>query len=163
MVGPFPIAAVDDYVIAKLVAEEGVPITLHKERDSAERYAILAPPGKDMRVVCVGCFHPEMTLFNDSRCKKVSSYCQHWDMNKGARRNECNILSKNAKTGWQMLPQMIWICCRKRWTIRALKLWISCPSVNSSCFTSNLTGITEVSGNPLFMCTMLKIGLSSCC
>jgi hypothetical protein len=89
MVGPFPVTAIDDYVRSKLVVGQGVPVTLYEERNGVGRYAILAPPGKDMRVVCVGCFHPEMTLFDDSRCKKVSSYCQHWDMNKGSRRNEC--------------------------------------------------------------------------
>ena len=91
MVGPFTVEAVDDYVRAKLVVEQKVPITLYEERDGEPRYAILAPPGKDLRIVCVGCFQPGMTLFDDSRCKKISSYCQHWDMNKGLglRRNEC--------------------------------------------------------------------------
>jgi hypothetical protein len=96
MVGPFPVSMVDDYVRAKLVAKDGVPITLYETKeDGAERYAILAPPGKEMRVVCVGCFQPGMSLFDDSRCKKISSYCQHWDNNKGERRDKCKAISPN--------------------------------------------------------------------
>jgi hypothetical protein len=90
MVGPFAVSAVDDYVRAKLVVKEGVPITLYETKeDGTERYAVLAPPGKEMRVVCVGCFQPGMSLFDDSRCKKISSYCQHWDNNKGVRKHSC--------------------------------------------------------------------------
>jgi hypothetical protein len=55
MVGPFPVTAVDDYVRSKLVVEQGVPVTLYEERDGVRCYAVLTPPGKDMRVVCVGC------------------------------------------------------------------------------------------------------------
>jgi hypothetical protein len=96
MVGPFPVTAVDDYVRAKLVAEDQVPITLYEEKDDGtERYAILAPPGKEMRVVCVGCFQPGMSLFDDSRCKKISSYCQHWDNKNGERRDKCKAISPN--------------------------------------------------------------------
>jgi hypothetical protein len=101
MVGPFPVAAVSDYVRAKLVATEKVPITLHEVNDEGEeRYAVLAPRGKELRVLCVGCFKPNVSLFDNSRCKNVSSYCQHWDMNAKLNlcRHECKSVSPNTLT-----------------------------------------------------------------
>lgn len=79
-VGPFHVSDVTDYVRGDLVAKQKVPITLEQKG----RYAILAPPGKDLRIVCVGCFEPGMSLNDDRKCKKISSYCQHWEgVNKG--------------------------------------------------------------------------------
>jgi hypothetical protein len=79
-VGPFHVSDITDYVRGDLVAKQKVPITLEQKG----RYAILAPPGKDLRIVCVGCFEPGMSLNDDRKCKKISSYCQHWEgVNKG--------------------------------------------------------------------------------
>ena len=87
--GPFPVSAIDDDVRVRVVKEQGVPITLYENRDGIERYAILAPPGKEMRVVCNGCFKPGMSLFDDRRCQRISSYCQHWDTKGGVRKHIC--------------------------------------------------------------------------
>jgi hypothetical protein len=79
-VGPFHVSDITDYVRGDLVAKQKVPITLEQKG----RFAILAPPGKDLRIVCVGCFEPGMSLNDDRKCKKISSYCQHWEgVNKG--------------------------------------------------------------------------------
>lgn len=79
-VGPFHVSDITDYVRGDLVAKQKVPITLEQKG----RYAILAPPGKELRIVCVGCFEPGMSLNDDRKCKKISSYCQHWEgVNKG--------------------------------------------------------------------------------
>jgi hypothetical protein len=74
-VGPFRVSDITDYVRGDLVAKQKVPIMLEQKG----RYAILAPPGKELRIVCVGCFEPGMSLNDDRKCKKISSYCQHWE------------------------------------------------------------------------------------
>lgn len=74
-VGPFQPSEITDYVRCDLVMKQKVPIVLEQRG----RYAVLAPPGKDLRIVCLGCFEPNMSLTNDRKCKKVSSYCQHWE------------------------------------------------------------------------------------
>jgi Holliday junction resolvase len=71
--GPFKVSDITDYVRGNLVAQQRVPITIEQKG----RYAILAPPGKDLRIICVGCFEPGMSLNDDRKCKKISSYCQH--------------------------------------------------------------------------------------
>jgi hypothetical protein len=86
--GPFPVSAITDYVRGVLVTQQGLPIIL---QDGA-RFAVLAPPNKELRIVCAGCFTPGMSLFDDSKCKKVSSYSQHWDTRKGDRKESCKAL-----------------------------------------------------------------------
>jgi hypothetical protein len=71
--GPFKISDITDWVRGNLVVQQKVPITIEQKG----RYAILAPPGKDLRIICVGCFEPGMSLNDDQKCKKISSYCQH--------------------------------------------------------------------------------------
>jgi len=83
--GPYTVNAVDDYVRGRIVAQQMKPVVLQ----DGERYAILAPPTKDLRVICAGCFVPGMSLFDDSKCKKVSSFCQHLDLYKGERKMIC--------------------------------------------------------------------------
>jgi hypothetical protein len=79
-VGPFHVSDITDYVRGDLVAKQKVPITLEQKGC----YAILAPPGKELCIICVGCFEPGMSLNDDCKCKKISSYCQHWKgVNKG--------------------------------------------------------------------------------
>jgi hypothetical protein len=87
--GPFPVSVIDDNVCVRVVKEQGVPITLYENRDGVERYAILSPPGKEMRVVCNGCFKLGMSLFDDHCCQRISSYCQHWDTKGGVRKHIC--------------------------------------------------------------------------
>jgi hypothetical protein len=88
--GPFKVSDITDFVRGDLVAKQGVPITLEQKG----RYAILAPPGKDLRIVCVGCFEPGMSLNDDRKCKKVSSYCQHWE---GVKKGKftCNTIGED--------------------------------------------------------------------
>ena len=82
-------AAVTDHVRGRLVAQQGHPVILQ----DGTRFAVLAPPNKDLRVICAGCFTPGMSLFDDSKCKKVSSFAQHWDTRQGKdgrrERKEC--------------------------------------------------------------------------
>ena len=86
--GPFPVSAITDRVRGVLVAQQGLPIIL---KDGV-RFAVLAPPNKDLRIVCAGCFTPGMSLFDDSKCKKISSFSQHWDTRKGDRKECCKAL-----------------------------------------------------------------------
>jgi hypothetical protein len=86
--GPFPVSAITDHVRGRLVAQQGHPVIL---QDGA-RFAVLAPPNKELRIVCAGCFTPGMSLFDDSKCKKVSSYSQHWDTRKGDRKESCKAV-----------------------------------------------------------------------
>jgi hypothetical protein len=88
--GPFKVSDITDFVRGNLVTKQGVPITLEQKG----RYAILAPPGKDLRIVCVGCFEPGMSLNDDRKCKKVSSYCQHWE---GVKKGKftCNAIGED--------------------------------------------------------------------
>lgn len=89
-VGPFAVSDITDYVRGDLVAMQNVPITLEQKG----KYAILAPPGKDLRIICVGCFEPGMSLNDDRKCKKISSYCQHWDAVKRGNVT-CNATDEN--------------------------------------------------------------------
>jgi hypothetical protein len=91
ILGPHTVSAVDDYVRGRIVAQGKVPVILK----DGQRYAILAPPGKDLRVVCAGCFVPGMSLFDDSKCKKVSLFSQHWDLKKGERKECCKAIGAN--------------------------------------------------------------------
>jgi hypothetical protein len=90
--GPYSVGAVDDYVRGRVVAQQQKPVILQ----DGERYAVLAPPTKDLRIVCAGCFVPGMTLLDDSKCKKVSSFSQHLDLNKGQRKVECKASGENS-------------------------------------------------------------------
>jgi hypothetical protein len=72
--GPHPVSMVTDFVRARLVTQAEVPVILH----DGQRYAVLAPPNNNLRVICAGCFKPGMSLLDDSRSKKVSSFSQHW-------------------------------------------------------------------------------------
>lgn len=90
--GPYTIGAVDDYVRGRIVAQQMKPVVLQ----DGERYAILAPPTKDFRVVCAGCFVPGMSLFDDGKCKRVSSFCQHLDLHKGERKASCKATGDDA-------------------------------------------------------------------
>ena len=82
--GPFPMTAVTDHVRGRLVAQQGHPVILQE----GTRFAVLAPPNKDLRVICAGCFTPGMSLFEDSKCKRVSSFAQHWDTKRVDGRHE---------------------------------------------------------------------------
>jgi hypothetical protein len=48
--GPFPVLAITDHVCGRLVGQQGVPVILQ----DGERFAVLAPPNKELRVVCAG-------------------------------------------------------------------------------------------------------------
>jgi hypothetical protein len=52
-------------------------------------------PTKDLRIVCAGCFVPGMSLYDDSKCKRVSSFCQHLDLYKGERKTSCKAIGEN--------------------------------------------------------------------
>jgi hypothetical protein len=56
------------------------------------RFAVLVPPNKELRIVWAGCFTPGMLLFDDSKCKRISSYSQHWDTRKGNRKESCKAV-----------------------------------------------------------------------
>ena len=69
-VGPFAVGQVSDYTLANVVGRDRVPVVLYEARmDDAtgrieERYAVLAPPDKNLRIVCAGCYWPGMSLFH---------------------------------------------------------------------------------------------------
>ena len=96
--GPFPVSAITDHVRGRLVAQQGHPVILQ----DGTRFAVLAPPGKDLRIVCAGCFTPNMSLWDDSRCKKVSSYSQHWDVRRGERKECCKAVGYDTLENCQL-------------------------------------------------------------
>ncbi len=95
--GPYPAKSftgfqkTDEYIRCDLVAKQNIPIILSETHaNGTNRFAVLAPPNKELRVVCAGCYEPGMSLFDDTKCKKVSSFSQHWDLKQGKRKYECN-------------------------------------------------------------------------
>lgn len=69
-VGPFHVSHVNDYVLANTVARDNIPVILYDARIDVntyveeQAYAVLAPPNKNIRMVCAGCYFPGMSLFH---------------------------------------------------------------------------------------------------
>lgn len=72
--GPHPIGRITEAVRGHLVETMGVPVIVSNGLNS---YAVLAPANKSLKILCAGCFTPDCSLHSDTKCRKVSSHCQH--------------------------------------------------------------------------------------
>ena len=86
--GPFDVEAVDDDILGDVVYNQGVPIIVKQLIDDKTKYAVVAK-NRELRIICAGCFKRDMSLADDSRCKKVCSFLKHWDNKDGLRRQKC--------------------------------------------------------------------------
>jgi hypothetical protein len=88
-VGPFQCANVSDYTLANTVCRDNIPVILYeaiKHEDTEvveEKYAVLAPPHKDLRVVCAGCYKPGLSLFHPGQCVSCRTFATHFETMEG--------------------------------------------------------------------------------
>lgn len=75
--GPFSVDEITDDVRA-LVETDKIPIVVH---DKGE-FAVLAPTGKNLRIICNGCFDNGMSMRDTSKCRKLASHLKHFDLRK---------------------------------------------------------------------------------
>jgi len=96
--GPFEVSDVNDDILGEVVYNQGVPIVVKQKINNETRFAVVAKD-RDLRIVCAGCFRSDMSLADDSRCKKVCSFVKHWDNKDGGRRQSCkNIGNQSIRT-----------------------------------------------------------------
>ena len=86
--GPFDVEAVDDDIMGDVVYNQGVPIIVKQMIDDKTKYAVVAK-NRELRIICAGCFKRDMSLADDSRCKKVCSFVKHCNTKDGQRRQKC--------------------------------------------------------------------------
>lgn len=85
--GPYEPTEITNEILA-MVKYDGVPVVVKQQRcDGVDSYAVLS--GKELKVVCVGCFRRDMRITDRTRCKQCASFVKHWDMKDGGRRLEC--------------------------------------------------------------------------
>jgi hypothetical protein len=88
-VGPFHCANVSDYTLANTVCHDNIPVILYEaiqHEDSGvieEKYAVLTPPHKDLRVVCAGCYKPMLSLFHPGQCVSCHTFATHFETVEG--------------------------------------------------------------------------------
>jgi hypothetical protein len=88
-VGRFQCANVSDYTLANTVCHDNIPVILYeviKHEDTGvieEKYAVLAPPHKDLRVVCAGCYKPGLSLFHPGQCVSCRTFATHFETVEG--------------------------------------------------------------------------------
>ena len=75
--GPFDIKSVTKEMVAGIVVDQEIPLIVFETRGEKTHYAVIAR-NKDLRIVCAGCFREGMTLADDSRARKCSSFVKHW-------------------------------------------------------------------------------------
>jgi hypothetical protein len=91
-VGPFLAEDVPDYVRAVTVVKNQIPVVLYQTRfkmidgveQKQERYAVMLPPNKDVGVVCAGCYSPNISLWNNSKCVSPRTFAKHLDTRQNA-------------------------------------------------------------------------------
>lgn len=86
--GPFDVDDVDDDILGDVVYNQGLPIIVKQNVNNNTKFAVVAKD-RELRIVCGGCFTRNMSLADDSRCKKVCSFVKHWDNKKGERCQTC--------------------------------------------------------------------------
>lgn len=99
-VGPFHVTNVPDVVRANIVSRQEIPVVLYEARKrvidgkevTQEKYAVMVPQTKHFGIVCAGCYAPNMTLWNISRCVSCRTFAKHLDTVKGddeSRKRAC--------------------------------------------------------------------------
>jgi len=86
-VGPFHCVNLPDAVRGNTVGRMEIPVILYDSRDRIvngvrrfeEKYAVMVPPKKDFGIVCAGCYTPDISLWNDSRCVSCRTFANHLD------------------------------------------------------------------------------------
>jgi hypothetical protein len=90
-VDPFHCAAtgVSDHTLANMVCRDNIRVILYEaiqREDSGvikEKYAVLAPPHKDLSVVCAGCYKPMLFLFHPGQCVSCRTFATHFETVEG--------------------------------------------------------------------------------
>ena len=93
--GPFNVEDVDDDILGDVVYSQEAPIIVKQTVNDETKFAVIAKD-RELRIVCAGCFKRNMSLADDSRCKKVCSFVKHWDRKNGDRCQKCKNVGDQA-------------------------------------------------------------------
>jgi hypothetical protein len=105
-VGPFHCSNLPDDVRGGTVGRDNIPVIMYESRikkdekgecKKEEKWAVMMPPVKSVGIVCAGCYVPEMTLWNNSRCVSCRTFANHMDIKEdGSRKRKCLALGDNS-------------------------------------------------------------------
>ena len=104
-IGPFAIGDLTRTTVADVVINQKAPMVVSEVVDGITNYAVIAQ--RDLKILCVGCFKPGMTLTDDRRCRTCSSFVNHWDNTNSERRLNCKPANETIEEVANTCPGVI--------------------------------------------------------